>query len=264
MEGFDHLQTIKVVIKDTAVVITIAREKHLNALNQTVLSELEFVLDTLAVKAPAKPLIITGDGPRAFAAGADISGMIGMTSKEASEFSRFGQKVFLKLESYPAVTIAAVNGYALGGGNELAISCDIRIAEKNAKFGQPEVGLGIIPGFGGIHRLVRIVGESCASDLIFTGRTIDATEALKIGLVHKIVEQGEALKDSLSYSKRLSKNSSFALIQAKKAIVHAQANSLGVEVATEAKLFSQCFDHADQQEGMKAFLEKRSPQFQTE
>ncbi|HHT85428.1 MAG: enoyl-CoA hydratase-related protein [Bacillota bacterium] len=260
MERFGRLQTLTVAHEDYATVITVARQESLNALNRKVLAELETVLDALIAGGPGKPLIITGEGPRAFVAGADIGEMANMTPDEAEEFARYGQGIFSKLEAFPGVTIAAVNGYALGGGNELAMACDIRIAASNARFGQPEVGLGIIPGFGGTQRLARIVGMANALDLVLTGRMIDAQEAWRIGLVHKVVDQGKALEESLNYAKTVMKNSPFAVAQAKKAIYGDPRRYSGM--ALEVDLFSKCFDHPDQKEGMKAFLEKRQAGFQ--
>lgn len=261
MERFGDLRNLKVEQNGIATVITIGRPKFLNALNRDVLGELDNVLDILFERFPGVPVIITGEGSRAFVAGADIGEMAEMPPDEAREFSRFGQGVFSKLEGFPTVTIAAVNGYALGGGNELALGCDIRIASRNAKFGQPEVGLGIIPGFGGTQRLPRIAGRSNALDLILTGRVIDAEEALRIGLVHKVVDEGKALDEALSYAGALQRNSPFALAQAKKAIARAGSSDHDNGMNAEADLFSQCFDWADQREGMKAFMEKRRPVF---
>lgn len=261
MERFGDLQNLKVEQNDIATVITISRPKFLNALNRDVLEELDNVLDTLFERFPGVPVIITGEGSRAFVAGADIGEMAEMSPKEAWEFSRFGQGVFSKLEGFPTVTIAAVNGYALGGGNELALGCDIRVASRNAKFGQPEVGLGIIPGFGGTQRLPRIAGRSNALDLILTGRVIDAEEAFRIGLVHKVVDEGKALDEALSYAGVLRRNSPFVLTQAKEAISRAGSSDYDDGMNAESDLFSQCFDWPDQREGMKAFMEKRRPVF---
>ncbi len=261
MEMFEDLRNWKVEQNDIATVITISRPKFLNALNKDVLKELDHVLDILFQRFPNVPAVITGEGSRAFAAGADIGEMAGMAPDEARDFSRFGQGVFSKLESFPAVTIAAVNGYALGGGNELALACDIRIASKNAKFGQPEVGLGIIPGFGGTQRLPRIVGRSNALDLILTARVIDAEEAFRIGLVNRVAGEGKTLEEALSYITVLQRNSPLALARAKEAISRGGSSDWDDGMNAEADLFSQCFDWPDQREGMKAFMEKRRPVF---
>lgn len=261
MERFDELQTVTVQLEEAATVVTIARQKFLNALNKTVLTELNTALARLSRDFSDKPLIITGEGSRAFVAGADIGEMAEMTPEEALEFSGFGQHIFSKIEMFPSITIAAVNGYALGGGNELAIACDIRIASKNAKFGQPEVGLGIIPGFGGTQRLPRIVGMSHALDLIASGRVIDAGEAFRIGLVNKVVDEGKTLEESLAYAKTLRRNSPSALGRIKEALAKSELLDKENGMAAEADLFSQCFSHPDQKEGMTAFLEKRRPEF---
>jgi enoyl-CoA hydratase len=263
MERFGRLQTLAVSREDSATVISVARQEALNALNKAVLTELETVLDALTADGPKKPLIITGEGARAFVAGADIVEMADMNPDEALEFSRFGQRIFSKLETFPAVTIAAVNGYALGGGNELAMACDVRIAASNARFGQPEVGLGIIPGFGGTQRLARLVGMANALDLILTGRMIKAEEAFRIGLVHKVVDEGKALEEALNYAKAVMKNSPFAVVQVKK-VIYATITGRDNGMEVEADLFSACFAHPDQKEGMKAFLEKRPADFQEE
>lgn len=261
MERFSHLQTLTVRWSDTAIIITIARPKFLNALNKMVLEELDFVLNTLLKDGPCRFLVITGEGTKAFVAGADIGEMLNMTPQEALAFSRWGQEVFTKIETYPLAVVAAINGYALGGGCELAAACDIRIASKTARFGQPEVGLGIIPGFGGTQRLGQIVGKPRALDLILSGRIIGAQEALRIGLVHKVVDEGKALEETLSYLESLSKNSLFAQIQTKKAMGVDEIRSPKEGRATESDFFSQCFGHKDQKEGMAAFLEKRPPKF---
>jgi enoyl-CoA hydratase len=261
VERFGNLRDLRVEQNSGAIVITINRPKFLNALNKEVLEELSNVTDIIVEGFPGIPVIITGEGSRAFVAGADIGQMAEMSPDEAREFSRFGQGVFSKLEGIPTVTIAAVNGYALGGGNELALACNIRIASRNAKFGQPEVGLGIIPGFGGTQRLPRIVGKSNALDLICTGRVIDAQEAFRIGLVHKVVDEGKALEEALSYAALLQKNSPFALCRAKEAIAGFGSPDPGEGMEAEAELFNRCFDYPDQKEGMKAFMEKRRPVF---
>ena len=254
-----------VKLDEAATIISINRPKALNALNKAILGELDDVITILADERPNIPLIITGEGSKAFVAGADISEMMEMSPEEAKEFANYGHDVFGKIEQFPSPTIAAINGYALGGGNELALACDIRIAAENAKFGQPEVGLGIIPGFGGTQRLSQIVGIANALDLVITGRSIDASEALRIGLVQRVVPSGMALDEAISYAKGLGRNSSFAMSQAKKAIYRrgleeTRTGRSGMDI--EAELFGECFSHPDQKEGMKAFVEKRSPAFE--
>ncbi len=265
MEGIRNLEHLVVKLDEAATIISINRPKALNALNKAILGELDNVITMLADERPNVPLIITGEGSKAFVAGADISEMMNMSPKEAKEFANYGHDVFGKIEQFPSPTIAAINGYALGGGNELALACDIRIAAENAKFGQPEVGLGIIPGFGGTQRLSQVVGIANALDLAITGRSIDASEALRIGLVQRVVPSGMALDEAISYAKGLGRNSSFAMSQAKKAIYRrgleeTRTGRSGMDI--EAELFGECFLHSDQKEGMKAFVEKRSPAFE--
>ncbi|HHY69325.1 MAG: enoyl-CoA hydratase-related protein [Bacillota bacterium] len=261
MLDLSDLKYLTVELKEAATVVFVNRPQALNALNKEVLGELDYAMTVLSEGRNAIPLIITGGGAKAFVAGADIEEMADMTREEAAGFSRFGHRVFSKIEKFPSPTIAAVNGYALGGGNELALACDIRIASEKAKFGQPEVGLGIIPGFGGTQRLVRVVGEANALDLIFTGRSIDAQEAFRIGLVHKVVPADKLLDEAFKYVEDLRKNSAFAMSQAKKAIYKWRSDEVEPEMDLEVRLFAQCFDHPDQKEGMGAFVEKRSPSF---
>lgn len=262
--SFSSLETVLVESNQDAVVVTVNRPSVLNALNETVLKEMAAVLDAVEADGSVPALIITGQGPKAFVAGADIEAMERMNPLEATGFSGYGQAVFSRIAALPVVTIAAVNGYALGGGNELAMACDLRVAARNARFGQPEVGLGITPGFGGTQRLARLVGLSRALDLTLTGRIIDAEEAFRMGLVDRLVPEGEALQGALAIAKEIGKKSPFALRQAKKAV------SLGLDLPIqdglllERRLFGECFSHADQKEGMRAFLEKRPPAYRRE
>lgn len=208
-----------------------------------------------------RAVIVTGTGDKAFAAGADIVEMSEFAPQQALEFARYGVRVFRKLSTMAKPVIAAVNGYALGGGNELAMWADIRIASKNARFGQPEVGLGIIPGFGGTQRLIRLVGSARAMDLVVTGRIIDAEEAYRIGLVSKVVDEGQALSESKALARELVTKSIHAIALAKKAILSGGSMTLDDGLLLEERVFSECFAHPDQREGMKAFLEKRAPRF---
>jgi enoyl-CoA hydratase len=262
MQEIGNMEHLLVKLEEAATVIVLNRPKALNALNKEVLSELDSVITALKRERPDVPLVITGEGSKAFVAGADISEMSEMSREEAREFARYGHDVFSKIEQFPSPTIAAINGYALGGGNELALACDIRIAAENAKFGQPEVGLGIIPGFGGTQRLSQVIGAPNALDLVLTGRSIDAAEALRIGLVHRVVATGKALEEAISYAEGLRRNSSFAMSQAKKAVYRYESEEKRTGMDVEAELFSQCFEHPDQKEGMKAFMEKRAPAFE--
>ncbi|HHW57471.1 MAG TPA: short-chain-enoyl-CoA hydratase [Clostridia bacterium] len=256
-----EFKNVKMELKEGTALITIDRPKFLNALNRETLKELDQILEEVKANEEAKAVIITGAGEKAFVAGADISEMKDMKPLEAKEFGEFGQKVFRKIELMKKPVIAAVNGYALGGGCELAMACDIRIASHNAKFGQPEVGLGIIPGFGGTQRLPRIVGISKAKELIYTGDMIDAEEALRIGLVSKVVEQNKLLEETYKIAKKIMTKGMIAISLAKEAINASIDTVIDTGMSYEAKAFAVCFATEDQKEGMAAFLEKRAPKF---
>lgn len=258
---FPAFETLTTEVREGTAVLTVNRQAQLNALNRKVLSEISDAVDQVEDAPDLVALIITGAGPKAFVAGADIAEMRSMSPESARDFSRFGQEVFARLHALPCLTVAAVNGYALGGGNELAMACDLRFAARNAKFGQPEVGLGVIPGFGGTWRLARLVGEALALELLSTGKVIDADEALRIGLVSRVVPEGTALTESLALAAEIAKRSPFAVLQVKKAV--SEGLSLGEDdgLLLERHLFSDCFAEADQREGMSAFLEKRAPAF---
>ena len=208
---------IKYEEEDTTSILTINRPKALNALNSQVLDELNQVLDNINLS-KIKVLIITGEGEKSFVAGADISEMSTLTKQQAEDFSKKGNDVFRKIENLPIPVIAAVNGFALGGGCEISMSCDIRICSDNAIFGQPEVSLGITPGFGGTQRLPRLIGTSMAKQIIFTGKNINAEEALRIGLVNAIYPQNELLSEAKKLAKEIYKNSDYALKNSKKAV----------------------------------------------
>ncbi len=258
LSGFE---TVTVETKDGAAIVTVNRPAVLNALNVKVLEEISDALDRLDEDPSIAAVVFTGQGPKAFVGGADIGAMEKLTPETAIDFSRYGQDLFLRIERYPALTIAAVNGFALGGGNELAMACDIRIAAKNARFGQPEVGLGITPGFGGTQRLARLVGKSRAIDVILSGRIIDAEEAYRIGLADRLVPEGEALSQALSLVAEVGKRSPFAIRQSKKAVLEGLPLSIEDGLLLERHLFSECFAAPDQKEGMRAFLEKRPPRY---
>ena len=206
-------------------------------------------------------IVLTGAGERAFAAGADIKEMADMTVLEGHAWGSLGHECCRLLESMPKPTIAAVNGFALGGGCELALACDIRYASEHAKFGQPEINLAIIPGWGGTQRLARAIGPALAKDLILTGRSIDAAEALRLGLVSAVFPVGELLEGVLETAASLAKKSSVALSAAKDAANRALQGDLGAGLSYEAILFAALFATEDQKEGMRAFAEKREPEF---
>ncbi len=242
--------------KGQYAVITISREKALNALNSQVLAELDQTLDAVNLD-EVRCLILTGAGAKSFVAGADIGEMSTLTKAEGEAFGKKGNDVFRKLETFPIPVIAAVNGFALGGGCEIAMSCDFRICSDNAVFGQPEVGLGITPGFGGTQRLARLVGPGMAKQMIFTARNIKADEAYRIGLVNAVYPQEELLPAAEKMAAGIAKNAPIAVRNCKKAINEGLDLDMDKAVELEEKLFGDCFESYDQREGMAAFLEKR-------
>lgn len=239
-------------------ILTFNRPEKLNALSEEVLSELEATLQKMESRKDIRVLIVRGQG-RAFVAGADIRAMHTMDAQAAVSFSRKGQHVFDLLENLPQVVIAAIHGYALGGGMELAMACDIRVAERTAQLGQPEVHLGIIPGFAGTQRLSRLVGTGWARYLILTGRRISAEEAHRIGLVEVLVEEGEALSKALEIARDVLKGGPHAIPVAKRMILRGMDMPFPVAQAFEAESFAYLFATGEPQEGMGAFLEKRPP-----
>lgn len=238
-------------------IITINRPEALNALNSSVLAELSQVLDQVNLMV-TRCLIITGAGEKAFIAGADISEMANMDKAQARGFGETGNALFRRIESFPIPIIAAINGYALGGGNELALSCDIRICSENAVFGQPEAGLGITPGFGGTQRLTRVVGSiSKAKELLFTCRNVKAEEAKEIGLVSAVYPLENLMEEALKMANRIAANAPIAIRNIKTAVNEGLDLTIDDAIRLEVDLFSACFDSEDQKEGMQAFLEKR-------
>ena len=243
--------------RETIGLITINRPEALNALSSTVLSELNEVLDSIDIKT-IRCVVITGAGEKAFVAGADVAEMSVMTESEATAFGGSGNAVFRKIEAFPIPVVAAVNGYALGGGNELALSCDIRICSENAVFGQPEAGLGITPGFGGTQRLARVIGSvSVAKELLYTCRNVKAEEALRIGLVSAVYPQADLLPQAFKMGERIAGNAPIAIRNIKKAVNEGLDLPIDEAIALEIGLFAHCFTTEDQKEGMQAFLEKR-------
>lgn len=241
-------------------ILSINRPDALNALNSQVLEELDKAVDMITEDENIHILIITGEG-RAFVAGADIGEMKDMDMFEARRFADKGHKIFRKIELMEKPVIAAVNGFALGGGCELSMCCDIRIASEKAKFGQPEVGLGIIPGFAGTQRLARIVGMGRAKELIFTSEMIDAEKAYEIGLVNKIVSAEDLMKEAIDMAERIGSNGQIAVRFAKTAINKGMETDMETGMGIEKDLFGLCFATEDQREGMEAFLEKRKPNY---
>lgn len=237
-------------------ILTINRPQALNALNLDVLEALDGTLSDIDTDV-VRCLVITGSGDRAFVAGADISEMSSMTKAEGESYGKKGNEVFLKIERFPIPVIAAVNGYALGGGCELSMSCDIRLAAENAVFGQPEVGLGITPGFGGTQRMPRLIGAGKAKELLFTARNIKAPEALSVGLVQAVYPADQLMDEALKLAQRIASNAPVAVRNTKKSINEGLKLSIDEGITLEAQNFGDCFETEDQKEGMGAFLEKR-------
>ena len=243
-------------------VLTINRPKALNALNSEVLSELEETLDKLDTNA-VRVLIVTGAGEKSFVAGADIGEMSTLSQAEGEAFGVHGNRVFRKIETLPIPVIAAINGFALGGGNELAMSCDIRICAENAVFGQPEVGLGITPGFGGTQRLARLVSPGMAKQLIYTAKNIKAPEALRIGLVNAVYPLEELMPAAKKMAAQIADAAPIAVRACKRAINVGLEQPMDEAIGTEAHEFGLCFETEDQRTGMAAFLNKeKHPPYQ--
>ncbi|MCI6812209.1 MAG: enoyl-CoA hydratase-related protein [Lachnospiraceae bacterium] len=242
-------------VKGATGIITINREKALNALNSAVLEELDKTLDAVNLE-EIRCLILTGAGSKSFVAGADIGEMSNLTKAEGEAFGKKGNDVFRKLETFPIPVIAAINGFALGGGCEIAMSCDIRICSDNAVFGQPEVGLGITPGFGGTQRLARLVSPGMAKQLIYTARNIKADEAFRIGLVNAVYTQEELLPAAEKMAAGIAKNAPIAVRNCKKAINEGLDVDMDQAIVIEEKLFGDCFETEDQKYGMAFFLDK--------
>ena len=236
-------------------VITINRPKALNALNSQVLEELDAALDAVNLD-ETRALILTGAGEKSFVAGADIGQMSTLTKAEGEAFGKKGNDVFRKLETFPIPVIAAVNGFALGGGCEISMSCDIRICSDNAIFGQPEVGLGITPGFGGTQRLARLVGPGMAKQMIYTARNIKADEAFRIGLVNAVYPQEELMAAAKKMAAGIAMQAPIAVRACKKAINDGLDATMDDAIVIEEKLFGSCFETEDQKAGMGNFLEK--------
>ena len=242
--------------KSDYAIVTINRPKALNALNSAVLKELGAVFRAIDLEA-VRAVILTGAGEKSFVAGADIAEMSTLTVEEGEAFGKCGNDVFRMIETFPVPVIAAVNGFALGGGNELAMSCDIRICSENAVFGQPEVGLGITPGFGGTQRLARIINPGKAKELIYTASNIKAPEALALGLVNDVYTLEDLMPAAEKIAAKIARNAPIAVRACKKAINEGLQVEMDEAIVIEEKLFGSCFETEDQIEGMKAFLEKR-------
>ena len=243
--------------KDHIGLITISCEGSLNIMDSKLLTDLNKVLEIVKNDKDIYCVIITGSGKKSFIAGAEINEMKEMNVREARKYSIFGSKILRNLDLLEKPVIAAVNGYVLGGGLEIAVSCDLRIATEKAVFGYPEVTLGIIPGWGGIQKLARIVGISKAKEITFTGLKINADEALKIGLVNKIVDEEKLIEESMSLAKIIASNAPIAVSLAKAAFNHGIGLSSNNSISYESEVFSKCFATKDQKDAMDAFLNKK-------
>ena len=249
-------QYLQVEKDEEIVLITINRPEKLNAMNLEVMNEFIAVFDSLE-KDSSKVIIITGIGQKAFSAGADIEYMSRIGTAEAEKYALRGHEVLNKIENIEKPVIAAINGYALGGGCELALACDIRFASSNAQLGQPEVTIGICPGWGGTQRLLRIIGPARAKDMIFTGRKIGADEALSMGLINKIFPTENLISESKVYAKNITKNSSFAVGKSKVLVNRGMDTNLDTGLKLEIYSWSLCFSNKDREERMRAFVEKK-------
>ncbi len=255
-------ENVELAREEGLALLTVNRPKSLNALNRATIAELSHAVDEVAADRSIRALILTGAGEKAFVAGADIAEMANLTSPEALEFSRAGHRLMDKLEALPIPSLAAVNGFALGGGCELALACDLIVASDKARFGQPEVSLGVIPGFGGTGRLTRAVGIQRARELIYTGDVIDAPSALALGLVVAVVPPDQVLSRCREIARRIAQKGPLGVAQAKRVLRAGADLPLDAANALEIQAFAALFGSSDQKEGMKAFIEKRPPNFE--
>jgi enoyl-CoA hydratase len=256
-----NYQTLLTETRNRIAFVTINRPDKLNALNEQAKAELKQVFESLRSDADVDVVILTGAGEKSFVAGTDIKELTALDAESGQSFSEGGQAVFNLIENLGKPVIAAVNGYALGGGCELALACHIRIASENAKFGQPEVNLGVIPGYGGTQRLARVVGKGRAMEMILTGDQVDAREALRIGLVNKVVPQPDLLKTAEETAGKILAKGQLSVRTALKAVNATHEANLSDGQMLEARLFGDCCGTEDFKEGTKAFLEKRKPAF---
>jgi len=261
--SYDSFETIKIAVDGALATVTISREAALNALSSTVISELTHAVGELEISQDVRVVILTGAGDKAFVAGADISEMLELTPNQARAFSEMGGALGEAIETSEKPWIAAVNGFALGGGCELALACDFIHASAQAKFGQPEVKLGVIPGFGGTQRLARRVGVAKAKELCMTGDQIDAAEALRIGLADAVWPHAELMDKVRALAGRIAANGPLAVAEVKRLVHEGQSVSLEAALALEQRSFGLLFSTHDQREGMSAFLAKprRAAQF---
>lgn len=254
-------KAILLAVENNVATLTINQPESLNALTAEILREIGSALDVVEADESIKVLVVTGSGEKSFVAGANIKGFVEMDQEAGEAFSKLGNKVFYKLSTLRQPTIAAVNGYALGGGTELALACDIRIASENAVFGQPEVGLGIPPGFGGTQRLPRLINPAIAKEMIFTGRNVYSDEAERIGLVNKVVSQTDLMAETLKLAEQIMKNAPLAVEKSKQLINAGLDMDLADGLQLESEGFGLLFTTEDQKIGAKAFIEKEKPTF---
>lgn len=256
-----ELKNVILEKEENLAIVTINRPKALNALNSETLTDINTVIDDLEQDNTIYCVILRGSGEKSFVAGADIAEMKELNEKEGREFGLLGNKVFRRLENLNKPVIAAISGFALGGGCELAMACDMRIASEKAKFAQPETGLGITPGFGGTQRLPRLVGEGKAKELIYTGAIIKADEALRIGLVNKVVPLESLIDEAKAMANMIIANAPIAVRLCKDAINRGMQVDIDNAIEIEASDFGKCFNTEDQKEGMNAFIERRAKNF---
>ena len=250
------MSNVKTEVQGQVAILTISRPKALNALNSETLDDIKAAFEAIDQK-EIRAVILTGDGDKSFVAGADIAEMHGLNKEQGTAFGKKGNDVFRYIETFPIPVIAAVNGYALGGGNEICMSCDIRLASDNAVFGQPEAGLGITLGFGGTQRLARIVAPGIAKEIIYATKNIKADKAKEIGLVNEVYPQAELMPAALKLANKIAANAPIAVRECKKAINDGLQVDMDKAIVIEEEAFGRCFETADQKEGMGAFLEKR-------
>lgn len=255
------LRNVLVEKKGRTGILTINRPDKFNAVNSEVIKEIASAFKTLDSDPEVKVIVIRGAGEKAFIAGADIAEMQNITPSQAREFARKGQETLKTFEDSDKIVIAAINGYALGGGLELAMACDMRIASQTAQMGQPEIAIGVIPGWAGTQRLARLVGKTKAKELVLTGKRITAEEAEKIGLINRVVPPEKLIEEVMKTAEAISELGKFSLGAAKHAIDRGVDTTFDKGQELERELFAQCFSDPDQKEGMTAFLEKRKPKF---
>jgi enoyl-CoA hydratase len=260
-DEFMTYETLQYESEGFVVTLTLNRPKVLNALNRQTVVELGRAFSEFRSDDAARVLILTGAGEKAFVAGADIAEMSNLSREQAEEFARLGQGLTMEIESTPKAVIAAVNGYALGGGCELAMACDFILASENARFGQPEVSLGLIPGFGGTQRLARAVGGPMAKQLIFTGEVIKADRALQLGLVNAVCPLAELLDKAREVAELIADKGPLAVGAAKRGLNRSHDVAIDMGLEFEANLFGSMFETEDMREGTKAFMDKRKPNF---